>query len=62
MLTSPMTPQVNLVSSAITPIKIQKNPRRPMLDTINLVGISAKEAKQSEAQLTLRNHEIFEEV
>ena len=38
IICSPMTPQVNLVSSNITPQKLDNNHK--LADTINLVGIN----------------------
>jgi hypothetical protein len=46
----------------MTPIRIQEN-MHLALDTITLVGAANKnEVQTGEAQLTLRNHEIFEDV
>ncbi|CDW91329.1 UNKNOWN [Stylonychia lemnae] len=66
---SPLSPSVNLVSSAITPIKIQNSnninqqPKQKLLDTFNSINIQQTQLTQQErdAQLTLRNHEIFED-
>eukprot|EP00347_Sterkiella_histriomuscorum_P021468 403333873 len=64
---SPLSPSVNLVSSAITPIKIQQNlkpaQQKQLIDTFNSIKINQINVNDQErdAQLTLRNHEIFED-
>lgn len=41
-MSSPLSPQVNLVSSAMTPIRVQENNMHLALDTITLVGAACK--------------------
>jgi len=49
---SPLSPSVNLVSSAITPIKIQENgrPKPVLIETFKSVNLNKGPASQAEQE------------